>query len=76
MEVSLKKKKSTMSYRVALESAAGEEHVVDVDATTDEEALEAARAKYDPLHLAKSHRVVPHESLKGSFLNRNFVIKP
>jgi hypothetical protein len=70
------KKKGTMSYRVALESATGEQHVVDVDASTDEEALEAAKAKYDPLNLAKSYQVVPHETLKGSFLNRNFVIKP
>ena len=76
VEMTLKRKKSTITHRVVFESAAGEERVVEVEATTEEEALEAATTQYDPLHLARSQRVVHEETIKGSFLNRNFVIKP
>jgi len=64
-----------MKYRVGFESGAGEERVVEVDASNDQEALETATAKYDPLHLAVSQRIVgPEEEAKGSYFNRSFVI--
>lgn len=63
-----------MTYRVAFEGASGEEHTVEVDASSGDEAVATAKAQYDPLHLAQSCRVL--EEPKGSYFNRSFVITP
>jgi hypothetical protein len=64
-----------MKYRVGFESGTGQEHVVEVDASNDQEALDTATAKYDPLHLAVNSRIVgPDDEPKGAFFNRSFVI--
>jgi hypothetical protein len=69
-----KERRGKMKYRVALEGATGE-HVVDVEASSDQDAIETATAKYDPLHLAQNSRVLqPEEEAKGSYFNRSFVI--